>query len=67
MSDYVPSPCICVCALDDNDVCIGCSRTGQEIIQWGKMNSDERKDVLKKVAQRQQGLFHDATATKKAN
>lgn len=60
--EYVPSPCISVCALDDNDICMGCSRTGQEIIQWGKMNSAERKEVLKKVAEREAAHYINAAA-----
>lgn len=57
MTEHVPSPCISVCALDENDVCIGCARTGQEIIGWGKMSNEERKEVLKKTAERQQKKY----------
>ena len=30
----IKSPCIEVCALDDHNVCIGCYRTADEIIDW---------------------------------
>ena len=50
----VKSPCVAVCALDENDVCIGCYRTGQEITDWGEMDNEKKRDVLKKVAQREQ-------------
>lgn len=53
MTERVPSPCISICALDSNDICIGCARSGQEIINWGKMSNDERKEVLKKTVERQ--------------
>lgn len=57
MSGRVPSPCISICALDDDDICIGCARSGKEIIGWGKMTDDERKEVLKKAEERQSGQF----------
>lgn len=52
--DIVRSPCVHICCLDDDDVCLGCYRTGDEICRWGSMNSDERRDVLKKVSEREQ-------------
>ena len=45
MTDLTPpvkSPCIEVCSLDDQDLCIGCQRTANEIIEWFSA-SDERK------------------------
>ena len=41
----VKSPCIEVCSLDDQDVCIGCYRTANEIIEWFSA-SDERKRII---------------------
>lgn len=52
--DRVRSPCVAVCALDENDVCIGCHRTGDEILRWTTMSNDERREVLKSVAVREQ-------------
>ncbi|MDY6828953.1 MAG: DUF1289 domain-containing protein [Pseudomonadota bacterium] len=40
------SPCVSVCALDDNDLCIGCHRTGTEIARWTMMGVDEKRAVL---------------------
>lgn len=50
----VPSPCVSVCALDENDVCIGCHRTGDEILQWSRLTEQEKRVVLDKVAEREQ-------------
>jgi predicted Fe-S protein YdhL (DUF1289 family) len=47
------SPCVSVCALDENDLCVGCLRSGDEISRWGSMTSCEKMSVLKKVAQRE--------------
>lgn len=43
----VKSPCVSVCALDDDNICIGCQRTGEEITRWGRMNNDEKRAVLR--------------------
>jgi predicted Fe-S protein YdhL (DUF1289 family) len=51
-SQTVPSPCVDICALDDDDVCIGCYRSGDEITTWGKMSDDEKKQTLQKVRER---------------
>ncbi|MBN7770118.1 DUF1289 domain-containing protein [Marinobacter daepoensis] len=53
-ADRVRSPCVSVCALDENDVCIGCHRTGDEILRWTQMTDEERRSVLKQVAIREQ-------------
>ena len=42
----VASPCVHVCALDDDDICIGCQRTVAEITRWGLMDNNERRKVL---------------------
>jgi uncharacterized protein len=42
----VASPCVHVCALDDDDICIGCQRTVAEITRWGLMDNSERRAVL---------------------
>ncbi|MCG7201436.1 DUF1289 domain-containing protein [Marinobacter pelagius] len=54
VSDKVRSPCVSVCALDENDVCIGCHRTGDEILRWTQLSNDERREVLRKVAKREE-------------
>jgi hypothetical protein len=42
----VASPCVHVCALDEEDVCIGCQRTVAEITRWSLMDNNERRAVL---------------------
>lgn len=53
VSDKVRSPCVSVCALDADDICIGCQRSGDEIFRWTTMTNDERREVLLKVAERE--------------
>ena len=50
--EIIHSPCVGVCALDDDEVCIGCMRTGHEITQWGYVDNDGKRAILKKVEQR---------------
>ena len=46
----VESPCIQVCTLDDNLVCLGCYRTQDEIRDW-IIATDERKlEILQRIA-----------------
>ncbi len=49
----VKSPCVNVCFLDDNDVCLGCYRTGMEISRWGAMSREQQLAVMEKVRQRE--------------
>ncbi|WP_309674680.1 DUF1289 domain-containing protein, partial [Pseudomonas sp.] len=32
----VLSPCVNICALDDDDICTGCQRTVDEITRWSR-------------------------------
>ena len=58
----VPSPCVHVCALDEQDICLGCQRTAAETTRWGRMDNNERREVLVRCHERarQQGLLHPA-------
>jgi predicted Fe-S protein YdhL (DUF1289 family) len=38
----VLSPCIGVCILDEDGLCQGCHRSGDEIAAWGAMGDDTR-------------------------
>lgn len=55
----VRSPCVSVCALDIDDICMGCQRTGSEISGWGTMTNEQRRDVLQQAERRarEQGLL----------
>ncbi len=53
----VMSPCVSICALDDNDVCIGCHRTGEEIMRWMQLDNKERREVLRLVAEREKNAL----------
>jgi len=48
----VASPCVHVCALDDEDICIGCQRSVAEITRWSLMENSERREVLMRCHER---------------
>jgi uncharacterized protein len=48
----VASPCVHVCALDEEDICIGCQRTVAEITHWSRMSNEQRRETLRLCHQR---------------
>lgn len=44
----VKSPCKIICTLENN-VCIGCKRTREEISKWSSMTDDEKQKVLDRI------------------
>ena len=47
----VVSPCINICTLQD-DFCIGCGRTTQEIAEWAKSTIKRKKEILERLPDR---------------
>jgi len=54
-STATPSPCIRLCALDDNDICIGCYRSIAEICAWGSASEAEKRVILEQASARARG------------
>lgn len=44
--DQIESPCIRNCCLNEHDVCLGCFRHVDEIIEWGSTNNRRRECIL---------------------
>lgn len=51
----IPSPCVRQCFLDETRHCRGCGRSLDEIARWSEMSSQERHQVLSRLAQREAG------------
>jgi len=51
--EEIPSPCVSICALNSDDVCVGCYRTGDEITRWWGMDNAEKQETLGKVKERE--------------
>jgi uncharacterized protein len=49
----VPSPCIDVCKLDAQGLCIGCRRTIGEIAEWSQASDTRRREILHALVLRQ--------------
>lgn len=48
----IASPCISICALDENDVCVGCYRSAAEITRWSQADNAERYQILESAGAR---------------
>jgi predicted Fe-S protein YdhL (DUF1289 family) len=48
------SPCRRQCCLDEHDQCLGCGRTLQEILDWGKADNAQRRVICQAAQQRLQ-------------
>lgn len=46
------SPCISVCVLDEDDICMGCYRSADEITDWFMASDDEKREVLRRARER---------------
>tara|TARA_R100000541_G_scaffold807_5_gene4484 strand:- start:432 stop:647 length:216 start_codon:yes stop_codon:yes gene_type:complete len=47
------SPCINICHLNDNDICVGCFRSSEEITTWKDLDDEARKQILAKARKRE--------------
>jgi predicted Fe-S protein YdhL (DUF1289 family) len=53
MNDFVRSPCVSICAIDEaRGMCRGCLRTLDEISHWLEYSSAEKRAVLERIEQR---------------
>lgn len=53
--DAVESPCVGICALNTERICVGCGRSNEEVAQWLGMPRAEKEQCLE-VAKRR---LHD--------
>jgi predicted Fe-S protein YdhL (DUF1289 family) len=52
----VGSPCRRRCCLSDEDICLGCGRTLQEILQWSTLDSGGRAQVQAAAEERRRAI-----------
>ncbi len=48
----VASPCIRSCCLDDEDVCLGCGRSLEEIVAWNEASDTEKAAIVERGRER---------------
>ena len=51
------SPCIKLCVIDENKMCIGCFRTLEEIGGWSTYTDEQKHEVNKQLKGRLDGIF----------
>ena len=39
------TPCVSLCYMDENNVCMGCYRTSEEITDWRSKPEDEKIEI----------------------
>lgn len=70
----IQSPCIKICQLDDEAICIGCYRSASEIGAWWQADAETQQTILDIARQRQRdyasrrrhkGLMSDQPTTHK--
>jgi predicted Fe-S protein YdhL (DUF1289 family) len=54
----IESPCISICRYED-EVCVGCGRTVNEVVGWYDMTDDEKLAVLSRLDEKNRGSFSD--------
>ncbi|WP_462157575.1 DUF1289 domain-containing protein [Pseudoalteromonas sp. GB56] len=48
----VKSPCIDQCCLNPDDVCVGCFRTLDEILDWSASTNEQKRAIVRNCEQR---------------
>lgn len=48
----VKSPCVGICKLDADSICIGCFRSSDEIASWGILSDADKQQILGQCKER---------------
>ncbi|MEP3348775.1 MAG: DUF1289 domain-containing protein [Marinomonas sp.] len=54
--ETIQSPCIRQCTLNEADVCMGCFRTINDILNWQASTNEQKENMLSTAQQRQQNF-----------
>lgn len=49
------SPCVGVCRLDENGLCVGCDRNLDEIARWSQYDTTTRLHIMEEVLPQRRG------------
>ena len=50
VAEYInASPCDKHSCLLDNEICIGCKRTIDEIIQWQELSNEQKTNIMQRI------------------
>jgi len=56
MTDEVASPCVSICVLNEQDICLGCFRSAEEVTDWFMADDTEKKRILERAEKRRREL-----------
>ena len=57
MDSSAKSPCVGNCCLGDDLTCLGCFRSLEEIKEWGVVDDNRRRIILRNAQRRKQVAF----------
>lgn len=49
MNEAILSPCIGVCRIGEDGLCLGCARSLEEIATWSTLSAHERRWIMEEV------------------
>lgn len=52
MEQKIASPCVGQCGLNEDDICLGCFRTREEVIGWSEADNEQRLNIVNNSKQR---------------
>lgn len=55
--EQIESPCIGVCRLGEDDLCVGCFRSRREIAEWLAYSPGQRREIMDRLPARAEGRF----------
>jgi len=65
LTQKIKKPCIRQCSLNEEDVCLGCFRTFDDMLQWNKVNTEEKMKMLEMAEQRRKEHTQKLLSSKK--
>ncbi len=63
----INKPCIRQCCLNEEDVCVGCFRTFDDMLLWNKANVEEKTKMLQMAEQRKKEYILKSIDSKKSS
>lgn len=48
------APCVRNCCLDEKDICLGCGRSLEQILNWSEVDQTQRQRWLEEANERRQ-------------
>ncbi len=60
------SPCVDICRLDAQGLCVGCRRTIEEITEWPRASEARRRDILRELERRTVAASTEDSALRRA-